>query len=96
MATKVAVEGRGLTNYYKTKIEDLEVVINAKTQDLRRLEAQRNMLNSRGRIRGFFFGFHGLMLFHSSHVEGRIDFVARTGVVCGRSGQSDEQAESAG
>lgn len=39
----------GIKAYYKTKIEELEAVINGKTQDLRRLEAQRNQLNAKGR-----------------------------------------------
>lgn len=34
--------------YYKTKIEASELAINKKTQNLRRLEAQRNALNARG------------------------------------------------
>lgn len=39
---------KGLSSYYKTKIEELELVINDKTQNLRRLEAQRNQLNAKG------------------------------------------------
>jgi len=35
--------------YYKAKIEELEHVINEKSQDLRRLEAQRNQLNTKVR-----------------------------------------------
>ncbi|KAJ3339630.1 26S protease regulatory subunit 8 [Gonapodya sp. JEL0774] len=40
----------GIKSYYKNKIESLELVINAKTQNLRRLEAQRNQLNSQVRL----------------------------------------------
>jgi len=43
-----ATTKQGAASYYKTKIEELEVIINEKTQDLRRLEAQRNQLNGKG------------------------------------------------
>ncbi|PFH33296.1 putative tat-binding family protein [Besnoitia besnoiti] len=39
----------GLRHYYEQKIDDLQRVINEKSQDKRRLEAQRNELNSRVR-----------------------------------------------
>lgn len=38
----------GIKSYYQAKIEAAEVEINQKTQNLRRLEAQRNALNARG------------------------------------------------
>ena len=38
----------GVKPYYQAKIEECELVINDKTQDLRRLEAQRNALNAKG------------------------------------------------
>jgi 26S proteasome regulatory subunit T6 len=38
----------GIKSYYQTKIEAAELLINQKTQNLRRLEAQRNALNARG------------------------------------------------
>jgi len=37
-----------IKQYYKAKIESAELLINQKTQNLRRLEAQRNALNARG------------------------------------------------
>ena len=40
----------GLTTYYKSKIESLEVRCNLKKLNLRRLEAQRNQLNSKVRL----------------------------------------------
>jgi 26S proteasome regulatory subunit T6 len=43
-----AVPG-GVKPYYQAKIEAAEILINRKTQNLRRLEAQRNALNARGR-----------------------------------------------
>lgn len=38
----------GIKSYYQAKIEAAEIEINQKTQNLRRLEAQRNALNARG------------------------------------------------
>ena len=42
--------GDGLKDYYKTKIESLEIQVRDKSNNLRRLEAQRNELNSRVRL----------------------------------------------
>lgn len=39
----------GLKAYYKGKIEELEMLIKDKSHNLRRLEAQRNELNTQGR-----------------------------------------------
>lgn len=39
-------------SYYQAKIESAELLINKKTQNLRRLEAQRNALNARGTYDG--------------------------------------------
>jgi 26S proteasome regulatory subunit T6 len=41
----------GIKSYYQAKIEAAEITINRKTQNLRRLEAQRNALNARGASR---------------------------------------------
>lgn len=43
-----AAKPPGLKSYYQAKIEAAELLINQKTQNLRRLEAQRNALNARG------------------------------------------------
>ncbi|KAH6887873.1 endopeptidase [Coprinopsis sp. MPI-PUGE-AT-0042] len=48
--TKTAVAPGGLKAYYQAKIESAEILINQKTQNLRRLEAQRNALNARVRL----------------------------------------------
>lgn len=45
--------GQGLRTYYKGKIEGLEMQIREKQSDLRRMEAQRNDLNSKGRYLSF-------------------------------------------
>jgi hypothetical protein len=47
MTAPTAAEG-GLTNYYQQKVEHLELTVREKTQNLRRLQAQRNELNSKG------------------------------------------------
>ena len=50
-ASSMDVDARptaGLRAYYDAKIEQLEVALRDKTQNLRRLEAQRNELNGRG------------------------------------------------
>ena len=44
----LAVAPGGIKSYYQAKIESAENLINQKTQNLRRLEAQRNALNTRG------------------------------------------------
>ena len=49
----------GIKAYYQAKIEAAELLINQKTQNLRRLEAQRNALNARGTA------FHSAMSVHS-------------------------------
>lgn len=40
----------GIKTYYKARIEQLEIVKNEKIMNLRRLEAQRNELNTKGFI----------------------------------------------
>lgn len=40
----------GLKSYYVTKIEELQLVVAEKTQNLRRLQAQRNELNAKGKF----------------------------------------------
>ena len=40
----------GLSNYYQGKIDELELTVREKTQNLRRLQAQRNELNSKVRL----------------------------------------------
>jgi hypothetical protein len=48
VAVKAPVVPAGIKQYYQAKIESAELLINQKTQNLRRLEAQRNALNARG------------------------------------------------
>ena len=48
-ALRPPMNSSGLKAYYQSKIESAELTINHKTQNLRRLEAQRNALNARGK-----------------------------------------------
>lgn len=47
---KAVEAGMGLKTYYKGKIEELEMLIKDKSHNLKRLEAQRNELNTHGRL----------------------------------------------
>lgn len=40
--------GEGFKQYYITKIEELQLIVSEKSQNLRRLQAQRNELNAKG------------------------------------------------
>jgi len=49
MSVKVERQHEGLKSYYEGKIDELEIVLSDKQQNLRRLEAQRNELNAKVR-----------------------------------------------
>lgn len=42
------IKGEGFKPYYITKIEELQLIVTEKSQNLRRLQAQRNELNAKG------------------------------------------------
>lgn len=44
-------KGEGFRSYYITKIEELQLIVAEKSQNLRRLQAQRNELNAKGKKR---------------------------------------------
>ncbi len=45
----------GMAGYYESKCRELDVTVASKEANLRRLEAQRNELNGRVRVRSVFF-----------------------------------------
>lgn len=48
MDVDVAKSGEGFRSYYVQKIEELQLIVAEKAQNLRRLQAQRNELNAKG------------------------------------------------
>lgn len=46
-------KGEGFRQYYITKIEELQLVVAEKSQNLRRLQAQRNELNAKGSLNDY-------------------------------------------
>lgn len=44
-------KGEGFRSYYIQKIEELQLIVAEKSQNLRRLQAQRNELNAKGKKR---------------------------------------------
>lgn len=47
---KVDGKSEGFRSYYVQKIEELQLTVNEKSQNLRRLQAQRNELNAKGNL----------------------------------------------
>lgn len=43
------LKGEGFRPYYIQKIEELQLIVAEKSQNLRRLQAQRNELNAKGK-----------------------------------------------
>lgn len=86
--------GEGLSSYYKAKIEELEIQARDKQHNLRRLEAQRNELNTKGiaqapsqrALWGSLEQSESKAEEHfcSAPSEGRASAPARTRLVCGR------------
>lgn len=51
------IKGEGFKPYYITKIEELQLIVAEKSQNLRRLQAQRNELNAKGILFNYVFIF---------------------------------------
>lgn len=49
-SAKPTKQGEGLRHYYSHNIHEHQLLLRQKTHNLNRLEAQRNELNSRGRL----------------------------------------------
>ncbi len=47
-------QAQGIQAYYRSKIQEMEVLVRDKAQNFRRLEAQRNELNTKGAIVFFY------------------------------------------
>lgn len=50
-------KGEGFRSYYIQKIEELQLIVAEKSQNLRRLQAQRNELNAKGNVSRMTFAF---------------------------------------
>ena len=80
----------GVQSYYQAKIESSELLINQKTQNLRRLEAQRNALNARGTYDATLArAGMGDERNGSEVASGRVAAASRAGELCRRSRQGD-------
>jgi hypothetical protein len=80
----------GIQTFYQSKIEELELTVIEKTQNLRRLEAQRNTLNAKGipnlpLLFSLFINLNFLEILFSSLIKRRISFITRSWLLCRRS-----------
>lgn len=56
METETAYhKGEGFRSYYIQKIEELQLIVAEKSQNLRRLQAQRNELNAKGKTHNILY-----------------------------------------
>ena len=60
------MKGEGFKPYYIQKIEELQLIVAEKGQNLRRLQAQRNELNAKGTLLFNFINFHDFFLISNS------------------------------
>ena len=64
-SAKPTKQGEGLRHYYSHNIHEHQLLLRQKTHNLNRLEAQRNELNSRGRLAPLTLTLFYSILFHS-------------------------------
>lgn len=76
--------GEGFRPYYITKIEELQLIVAEKSQNLRRLQAQRNELNAKGNLHALCYKLI-LKNNFSSYVAGGTYAAPGTGELCRRS-----------
>lgn len=81
--------------YYKSKIEAAEVLVRDKTANLRRLEAQRNELNTKGERGRGCRPLAALSPLRSAPAARGAVAAARAGQLRGRGGEGDEPDQSA-
>lgn len=100
-ATTIPIAPGGIKSYYQAKIESSEILINQKTQNLRRLEAQRNALNARGQcfydLKKYFFKIKVLILLNcSASIARGAPIASRARQLCWRSGESNGKDQGFG
>lgn len=49
MTAETSIDTQGINTFYNSKIEELELTCRERARNLRRLEAQRNEWNSKGK-----------------------------------------------
>ena len=99
-ATTIPIAPGGIKSYYQAKIESAEILINQKTQNLRRLEAQRNALNARGQ---YIYGQRNSAnrgrvntLNYSPFITRGTSITSRTRKLCWRDRESDGKDQGFG
>ena len=78
-------QDEGLRPYFQAKIEELEHLVRDKAQNLRRLEAQRNEINSNGTTRAVRCGIddtEGVETWRNSQPRARQTVEARDANLC--------------
>lgn len=80
----------GLQTYYQHKLEQLDVALREKQQNVRRLEAQRNDWNAKG-TRLIVF-----LIRHSALHKGRVAKAFRIWLLCRRGGKTHGKEEDIG
>jgi len=96
VAVRTPLAPGGIKSYYQAKVEAAEITINQKTQNLRRLEAQRNALNARGVL--YLFQYTETLAYYilSPTAERGTTIASRAWELCWRSSQSNGKDQGSG
>lgn len=87
-------KGEGFRSYYIQKIEELQLIVAEKSQNLRRLQAQRNELNAKGTyVQNKGKISIELLILHSSHAARGTAAATGAGQLCRRGCQANGQEE---